>query len=151
MRFWLGVIFPTLGRYSPTTLIAKRGKSKVEATNYHPITLLNVDCKIFATIIAERLRKILSTLIHPDQNGFLPKISLRKNIRTTLSVLDHYEKHSDKQLALIFLDAEKAFDNVSWPFIKTLLEYMKFGNQTIHVFTNKYSPLNLLKFLFTIN
>lgn len=74
---------------------------------------------IFSTIIAEGLRKILAALIHPDQNKFLPKKkNFAKNIQTTLNILEYYEKHSDKQLALIFHDEEKAFDNLSWSFKK---------------------------------
>lgn len=48
-------------------------------------------------------------------------------------------KHSEKQLALIFLDAEKVFDYVSWTFIKTQLEYMEFGHQTLHAVDQIYS------------
>lgn len=72
-----------------------------------------MDYTIFATIIAEHFRKILPVIIHLDQNRFLPKRSLQSNLRTILNVLEYYEKHSDKQLALIFLDVEKAFDNIS--------------------------------------
>lgn len=41
-------------------------------------------------------------------------------------------------LALIFLDAEKAFDNVSWAFIKTQLEYVEFGHWTLQTIEQIY-------------
>jgi len=39
--------------------------SKVD--DYRPLTLMNTDYKILARIIAERLKPILSTLLHPNQ------------------------------------------------------------------------------------
>lgn len=32
-------------------------------------------------------------------------------------LIEYYEKHSEKQVAFIFFDAQKAFDNVYWHFI----------------------------------
>lgn len=42
-------------------------------------------------------------------------------------------------MVLIFLYAEKAFDYVSWTFIKTQLEYMDFGHQTLQAAEQIYS------------
>ena len=39
--------------------------SKVD--DYRPLTLINTDHKIMTKVIAERLKPILSTLIHPNQ------------------------------------------------------------------------------------
>jgi len=39
--------------------------SKVD--DYRPLTLMNTDHKIMTKVIAERLKPILSTLIHPNQ------------------------------------------------------------------------------------
>lgn len=52
-----------------------------------------------------------------DQTGFLRKRHLRRNIRTILNVLEFYEEHPEKQLAILFTEAEKAFDNVHWDFM----------------------------------
>lgn len=110
---------PETWKFFITMLIRKEGKDKEDIANYHSIALLNVDCKIFAMVIADRFQKILSSIIHSDQKGFFSKRNLKRNLCTTLNVLKYYEKHSDKQLALIFADAERAFDNVPWTFIKT--------------------------------
>lgn len=56
-------------------------------------------------------------IIHLDQNGFLPKRLIKHNLRFILDTLEYYETHPEKQMALIFLDAQKAFDNVSWQFM----------------------------------
>lgn len=94
------------------------------------------------TIIAECLRKILPDLIiltRFNSFRFLPKRNLQKNVRTTLNILEYYEKHSDKPVSLIFLDAEKASDDISWTCLRTELEYMEFGHRTLHVIEQIYS------------
>ena len=41
--------------------------------NWRPLTLLNVDYKILAKLIATRLKEALIHLINSDQTGFLEK------------------------------------------------------------------------------
>ena len=41
------------------------------------------------------------------------------------------EQHNEKQAGLIFLDAEKAFDNLNWTFMFKVLENMDFGDNFI--------------------
>lgn len=121
-----------------TTLIPKEDTDRSDIANYQPIALLNLNYKICVTIIANRLRKILSAIIHLDQNDCLPTRKIQNYFRTTLNVLEYYEKHSGKQLVLIFLDAEKAFYNVSWTFIKMQLEYMEFGHRNLQAIEQIY-------------
>uniref|UniRef100_A0A2D4IT20 Reverse transcriptase domain-containing protein n=1 Tax=Micrurus lemniscatus lemniscatus TaxID=129467 RepID=A0A2D4IT20_MICLE len=82
------------------TIIPKEKNDRTNIGNYTPIFLLNVDYKIFVTIIAERFKNI--KFIHTDQNGFLPYRHLRNNIRTILDVIEYYEKHNGDQVALLF-------------------------------------------------
>lgn len=42
-----------------------------------------------------------------------------------MDILEYYEGHMEEQLALIFLDPQKAFDNVNWKFMLELLEDMQ--------------------------
>lgn len=75
--------------------------------------------KSIQTILTTRLKKILIQIIHQVQVGFLPKRYLRNNVKMILNVLEQYQAHLEKQLALvlIFLDAQKAFDNINWSFL----------------------------------
>nr|GEZ82414.1 hypothetical protein [Tanacetum cinerariifolium] len=61
------------------TLIPKEGQDLSSIKNYRPISLLNNDYKIFTSILAERMKKMLQNFIHEDQCGFLPKRHLRDN------------------------------------------------------------------------
>uniref|UniRef100_A0A2D4LCT1 Reverse transcriptase domain-containing protein n=1 Tax=Micrurus spixii TaxID=129469 RepID=A0A2D4LCT1_9SAUR len=113
------------------TLIPKEDTDPQQIKNYRPISLLNADYKIFASIMAEILKRYLNYFIHPDQNGFLPKRQIKNNMRIILNTLEYYEAHPEKQMALIFLDVQKAFDNVNWKFMLAQMEEMDFGERFI--------------------
>ena len=56
------------------SLIFKKG-DPTNLSNWRPITLLNVDYKIIARVLAFRLQTIIPKIISTDQNGFI-KIDL---------------------------------------------------------------------------
>lgn len=71
--------FRTLASSSPRsptllliTVILKEGKDSTLVTNYHPISLLNVDVKLYAKILGNHLLPHMSSLISLDQVGFIP-------------------------------------------------------------------------------
>lgn len=53
------------------TLIPKQDTDLLQVKNYRPISLLNNDYKLFASILANRLKEILMEEIQKDQVGFL--------------------------------------------------------------------------------
>ncbi|CAJ0951192.1 unnamed protein product [Ranitomeya imitator] len=53
-------------------LLKKEGKDPLECGSYRPISLVNVDYKVFTKILATRLNSVILDLIHPDQTGFMP-------------------------------------------------------------------------------
>ena len=101
---------------SIVTVIHKEGKDPTSCGSYRPITLLNVDQKLLSSIIANRLTKIIPLIIDPDQTGFIPDRYLADSVRRTLNIID-FSKEINTQTLILTLDAEKAFDRVSWPFI----------------------------------
>ncbi|KAF7245550.1 hypothetical protein EYD10_08337 [Varanus komodoensis] len=120
------------------TFIQKEDMDLTQIQNYRPISLLNVDYKFFASILAERLKKFLIDFIHPDQNGFLPKRQMKNNLRTILDILEYYETHMEKAMALLFLDTQKAFDNVNWQFMMQQMDQMEFGGKIMNVISSIY-------------
>ena len=43
----------------------------LEIKNWRPLTLLNVDYKIFSKTIANRIQLVFNDIIHKDQTGFM--------------------------------------------------------------------------------
>ena len=53
--------------------------------------------------------------MNPDQSGFVSNRTLGDNIRMTLNIIENSLK-TKQQMLISMLDAEKAFDQVSWSF-----------------------------------
>uniref|UniRef100_A0A670KIE8 Reverse transcriptase domain-containing protein n=1 Tax=Podarcis muralis TaxID=64176 RepID=A0A670KIE8_PODMU len=111
------------------TIIPKQDSDPTQVKNYRPISLLNTDYKIFAGILAKRLKKILIKIIHKDQAGFLPGRQISNNTRNIVNLIEYLSERCDKPASLIFVDAEKAFDNVVWEFMLKNLEVMEVGQE----------------------
>jgi hypothetical protein len=62
-------------RSSILSLLFKKGDPFC-LDNYRPISLLNVDLKLIAHILAQRLKKVLPKIINVDQTGYVKHIYL---------------------------------------------------------------------------
>ena len=112
------------------TLIPKKDKPKCSIKNWRPISLLNCDYKIAAKSIANRIKKTLPSIINSDQTGFLKHRFIGENIRLLNYIISYTEKVEIPGL-LLFIDFEKAFDTLEWPFIEKTLKYFNFGGSLI--------------------
>ena len=108
------------------TCLPKGNKNKQYIKNWRPISLLNVTYKLASACIANRLKKVLPSLIHSDQTGFIAGRYIGENVRTLYDLLQYTEKNKIPGL-LLLIDFEKAFDSVAWPFIKKVLDFFRFG------------------------
>ncbi|XP_063818782.1 uncharacterized protein LOC135056932 [Pseudophryne corroboree] len=116
-----GAPFPSTMLEARVIVIHKEGRDPRNCANYRPISLLNLDIKIYAKILATRLNGVLSELIHYDQVGFIPGRQARDNTRKAINII-HLLNNRQTPSIILSLDAEKAFDRISWPFLLQTLQ-----------------------------
>lgn len=106
------------------SLLLKKDKNPTCCSSYRPISLLNVDLKILAKILAIRLQEAIPTLLALDQTGFVPGRHSFFNTRRLLNIISTPSSNTPE--VIIVLDAEKVFNRVEWRFLFFILE--KFGS-----------------------
>lgn len=120
---------PTL-RQASISLLLKKDKDPVKCSSYRPISLLNVDVKILAKMLALRLETVLPSLVSSDQTGFIKNRQLFFNIRRVFNIL-YTPSSTQVPEVLLALDAATAFDRVSWEYLFYTLQQFGFGNTFI--------------------
>ena len=116
----------TSQRQAVITLIDKKNKDRQYLKNWRPISLLNCDYKIASKAIAFRLRKVISSLIHTDQSGFVNKRNISFTLRTVLDILELADRDKIDGI-LMLIDFEKAFNTVNHNFTISVLNKFNFG------------------------
>ena len=111
------------------TLLPKP-KSPIELNylkNWRPITLLNVDYKMFAHVIKNRIIKALPTVITKVQSGFQAGRSTCDNLILMCLTLEHFHENTEEEGLLMQVDLEKAFDSVEHNFLFKVIKKLGFG------------------------
>jgi len=111
-----------------STFIALIPKSdNAETLNeFRPISLCNCIYKIISKVIARRLKKNLSNNISAEQFGFLEGRQIHEAIGVAQEGL-HSLKTKKLKGAVLKIDLSKAYDKVSWLFLRLLLTHLGFG------------------------
>ena len=100
--------------------IPKENKPKLYLKNWQPITLLDTVYKIASGSIANRIKPNLDSLIDKDQTGFIQGRYMGEKTRLLYDLINHTEQKEIPGL-LLLIDFEKAFDSLSWSFIRKAL------------------------------
>lgn len=70
-------------------LLLKPHKDPFKCDSYHPISLINVDIKILAKVLAKHLNTLVVKLVHSGQGGFIPGRFIRMNNRRLFQNLQY--------------------------------------------------------------
>ena len=129
-------ILPEMWKKSVVVPIHKK-HSKDVVKNYRPISLTCVSCRVLESLIVSKIRSHLwnSNIIAPNQFGFI-------NNRNTVSQLLEFQKclieeiGSGRNVDVIYLDIEKAFDSVSHRRLVSVLSAYGLKNNLLNWITS---------------
>ena len=94
--------------------------------NWRPISVTTTDYKIYSKCIANRLKKILPSIIHTTQSGFVKGRSIADHIRLIDDIIN-LSKQQNTPGMIVSLDYQKAFDSVEKCSILAALHKFNFG------------------------
>lgn len=130
---------PPSWREAIISVLPKPEKDRKHCQNHRPISMLNVDYKIFTSIISNRLKSFIQDIIDEDQTSFfVPGRQTQDNIRRTLHIIDKVNTNKIPS-ALISLDAEKAFDRVNWEYLYKALKKFGFNEKAVQIISALYN------------
>ena len=108
-------VLPRSERSAVFSLIFKNGDMK-DIANYRPISLTNVDYRIMAFVLANRLQSVIDKIVNHDQTAYIRNRYMGNNIRLVEDLIEHFDNNRKKGL-LFMADFKKAFDSLDWKFM----------------------------------
>lgn len=109
------------GDVNSTFLVLVPKKSDAKNFNdYRPISLCNTLYKVISKTIAERMKKMLSRFISPEQSGFLKDKSIHDVVASTQEVIHSIHTKNIKAMVMK-IDLCKAYDRVDWRLLRMIL------------------------------
>ena len=121
--------FLNFGIYPPKCneiqiVLVPKIKDPIRITDYHPISICNVVYKLASKILANRLKKILLSIIGESQSAFVHGRLIIDNVLVAFETMHHInQKKSGKvgEMALK-LDMSKAYDRMEWVYLDKIME-----------------------------
>lgn len=97
-------------------------------SDFRPISLCNVLLKIIIETIANRIQKVLPSIINEFQSAFLPGRLITDNSLIVFETFHYLNKPRKKNNGFVRLklDMAKAYDSLEWDFIENTLRSMGF-------------------------
>ncbi|CAL1411020.1 unnamed protein product [Linum trigynum] len=103
-------------------LIPKKESTEMIA-QFRPIGLCNVIYKSLAKCLANRIKPMMQQLVHKTQTSFVPGRHITDNIIILQEVLHSMRQKKGKCGHMVIkVDLAKAYDRLSWTFLRETLE-----------------------------
>ncbi|KAI0513446.1 hypothetical protein KFK09_009467 [Dendrobium nobile] len=110
------------------TLIVLISKIKNPMTpNFRPISLCQTNYKIVATMLVNRLKKVISKMISEEQVAFIHGRSIAEHCLLAQEIFHKFRISKNKKgLMAIKLDMEQAYDSMGWESLRHTLDWYGF-------------------------
>ncbi|XP_058749365.1 uncharacterized protein LOC131622352 [Vicia villosa] len=95
---------------------------------YRPICLVGCLYKIISKILANRIKKVLKSIISPCQSAFVPDRQILDGVLALNEIVDHARKEK-KECFIFKVDFQQAYDCVNWGFLRSLFHKFGFGSK----------------------
>ncbi|KAL5559046.1 hypothetical protein UlMin_035257 [Ulmus minor] len=118
--FLTGYLHPYLNQSN--IILVPKGHNVSTTNQFRPIAVCNVIYKVISKILANRVMPLLDKLICPTQNAFVPGRSIHDNSVLIQEVIHAMKKKRGTQSWMAMkIDLQKAYDRLSWNFLKSVL------------------------------
>lgn len=124
--------FPTMWKSATICPVLKKG-DKSDIMNYRPISLLCNFSKIFETLLYKYIYSAVKPYISPLQHGFCEKRSTMTNL-VCFAQFTAEAINDRKQVDTVYLDFQKAFDQIDHCILLQKLKSFGFVDSLINLF-----------------
>lgn len=110
-------------------------KIPIKPDEFRPISLCNVILKIVTKTLSNRIKQILSNIVHENQSAFLSRRLITAKSLIAFETLHYINKPRKKKNGFVGvkLDIAKAYDSLEWTFINNTLIAMSFPPNLIKI------------------
>ena len=122
---------PFLWKTAHVTALHKKGP-KNDASNYRPISLTSILCKIYEKFIRNHLIEHVARYISPQQHGFVSAKSCLSNLLESMDIINDMISQGE-DVDVFYLDFQKAFDTVPHSRLITKLQNYGITGKTLDV------------------
>jgi hypothetical protein len=106
----------TIGQKQGAIACIPKKETPTVASDYRPITLLNIDYNILARLLAHRLKPTLDVFLHPGQKSSTIVSSIRDATAGIRDLIALGEMRNSG-ISLVALDFTSAFDKISQEYL----------------------------------
>ncbi|GJX08250.1 RNA-directed DNA polymerase, eukaryota, reverse transcriptase zinc-binding domain protein [Tanacetum coccineum] len=122
-----------LGEINATLIsLTPKEQTPSRVTNFRPIAYCNVIYKCISKIITNRIKPVLGSLVSNNQSAFIPGRQVHDNILLTQEIMKDYNRKRGPKRVAFKIYLQKAYDTVSWKFLKKNLEEFRFHKKMVN-------------------
>ena len=112
-------------------ILIPKTSSPESVNDYRPISLMNISRKLLTKILADRLQKVIILLIHRNQYGFIKTRTIQDCLAWSFEYI-HQCHQSKREVIILKLDFEKAFDTVEHEAIIQMMLHLSFPDSWLN-------------------